>query len=953
MEVKNEVEQFEIMKRFIVNADTLLTEKLRTKNKDTPTSRLQRLLTYALGQQIRQTQNDKYYKTWVSYVQNIIGVDLFTQIANNKAETIEGKTLKYILDNGGYMNVISIPHKDEDNNLLIKPINVAFMKRKMNEEIIKAKPNVLEEELKKAKDEANALVPEAPELSTESESITQLQKLLDEVNKKIQDYEEVLNEANEEVAALTTFDVKEMAKDEEELRNFYLTRQSIEQEINEIKERADKSMKDYEHKKDLAERLLRRRGKQLNKAKERAEQANNGITNIGEFFEQFAYSDEQLFKMYEQLINGEAVDFSHLSNYARADFLEYLKQATTEIMSKNNNPDSVIYVKFKQTGDKHNSWHTRKLTPEEFENFINSTFIDNDGFIIPEVIEETIIRSLSEGDNVITPQAYTFDTFQIITANGAHAVGSAFSSYYYIGTDDKIANQLKRYQIPNHIPTDQDKDLMIPCAIHTLLLGAADKLTPIEYQKFKQLLYSRCLTRWISRASLKRICCEYQFEINEFDLNGNFICKLSRFGDCEKEFGETRKLKQPRFIINVVIWKDHMFLLENLKDGLTSAAFVRELLENGELKPLNKLQCNIYSTRLWNRYHQQHLAYNIDTLKYEKTAFKEPEIIENDNTNIPSLGLNLFIKYLIDNNMNVLTVSSYPKHFIRRTIKGGEVRILKPMITDKPVVVIDANSAYPSALAEIDIPIGYPSIIGESETLPNDGIYFIEADITYTPQHELDYLFPAGESHQFINSYDTQLKGLKVNHIYKGYWFKALTNQPLKPFIEKLYNERSTNPNIKLILNSMYGKMYQKPTQYIHAKSKKSSLNNVSSHPLIHSIEEKEGYIDIERFNDIDYRYNYVHIASLILSKLKLKMHDLYNYCHNERITMLYTSTDSLTVYEEDLPKLQHLIKQGLGNFKIEARGEKAIFIKEGFYYINDNKYCSPHHNLNDFKPYA
>ena len=91
--------------------------------------------------------------------------------------------------------------------------------------------------------------------------------------------------------------------------------------------------------------------------------------------------------------------------------------------------------------------------------------------------------------------------------------------------------------------------------------------------------------------------------------------------------------------------------------------------------------------------------------------------------------------------------------------------------------------------------------------------------------------------------------------------------------------------------------------------------------------------------NDIDYRYNYTTIASLLLSKLKLDMFNVELYCHKNNIPMLYTSTDSLTIYEEDVPKLQYLIKPGLGNFKIEARGEGAIFIKRGLYYINDQKF--------------
>ena len=68
---------------------------------------------------------------------------------------------------------------------------------------------------------------------------------------------------------------------------------------------------------------------------------------------------------------------------------------------------------------------------------------------------------------------------------------------------------------------------------------------------------------------------------------------------------------------------------------------------------------------------------------------------------------------------------------------------------------------------------------------------------------------------------------------------------------------------------------------------------------------------------------------------------------------MIYTSTDSLTILTKDLPLMKEFINATeLGKLKIEAQGDKAVFIRKGLYYINDKKYGSlnvPHEQIEKY----
>ena len=769
---------YDIIKRFVPDADNVVQDvydhdayfaqrrqsgtSLRLKTK------VQILLARMMSTRYRK-QDDLFslYKDWKQYIKCIIGDDLYTWITTDtNTEHSDVITLKYLLKSfTDYLKVIGVPKYTEDGKFITDKTMYTKEHERFLDTLLHAKPDALQEHVNKLKTELDkADVKADDDLLKDIERLEQNIKTLEgwvdgikedmlflvATSEKYKELEDEMKGALEELSELNA----ELKQKKEELRERETT-------IDRLKRRIDKKT-----------RKIEKTQEEIQAEKEAK------VTNLGEFFELFEHSNEDLENMVHELFDQHPVLFTNLTNDQRKTMLPMIQAGIKRLMTFTE-PGSVIYVKYRYHKG---GWRTKKLSPEEFEKWMNRAFVTNDGFIL-KGDEEEVHMVTTEGDQEIIPRASLFDEMHIIVATGEHAAGGGFAQYYYVGGDKAIAQQLRRYQICDHVPTNEDEDLMVPCTIHTLLLAAKGKLTDKLYMRFKQLVYSRVLTRWVSRASLKRLCCEFEFVIHQYNLNGVKQCTLTTFGDCESEFGTiTRRRKTPRFVCQMVIWEDHCFVLEDLDNGFTSAEFVKELLEKGELKPLNKLQCNVYSTKIWNRKNKQHEGYEISDLSYEMNVFKTPEEMynttvkrnigysdaadkhipeikaltidsvvpylkrlsdEDKKARIPNIAHYLFLKYLIDNNIKLMAESSYVKHFIRRSIHGGVVALKERFQTHKPVVSIDKTSAYPSALADIDIPVGIPSLVKETDdvdaVLRLPGIFFIECDVEYTKQHELDF----------------------------------------------------------------------------------------------------------------------------------------------------------------------------------------------------------------------
>ena len=227
--------------------------------------------------------------------------------------------------------------------------------------------------------------------------------------------------------------------------------------------------------------------------------------------------------------------------------------------------------------------------------------------------------------------------------------------------------------------------------------------------------------------------------------------------------------------------------------------------------------------------------------------------------------------------------------------------------------------------------------------------YVIDADVEYTAQNELDRNF-VGRC--VLNNIDATGVGMKIKHIYCGYYWTEVAKQPLRELMEALYALRQTHPKIKRVMNSMYGKMIEHPPNVVTRNT--TFVDEIRSNPLIRSYVERDGLTTYEYFNDCDFMYNFTIVASLLLAYQRQALKSVFIMARDNSIPVYYSAADSIAIPTEHLHKFESIMGSGLGQFKIEASGPTAVFVKMGLYYCGDKIVTSlPHKTAEDIRKYA
>ena len=260
--------------------------------------------------------------------------------------------------------------------------------------------------------------------------------------------------------------------------------------------------------------------------------------------------------------------------------------------------------------------------------------------------------------------------------------------------------------------------------------------------------------------------------------------------------------------------------------------------------------------------------------------------------------------------------------------------------------MLDRNSNHPYAFSQIDFPRGtprtYPSKnCSNLDQLMQKPVFCLDCDAEYTQQHSLDY--PSFKKRMVINNIDARNPALKITHAYRGYYWDTVATTPLAQMLHALYALRPTHKKIKKVLNSLYGKLIEKPDTVItRGVVKPKELSEITTSPLIKNVvlDEHDRIIKYRYYNDTDYKYNYTMIASLLLAQQRKNMRDVFMFCQKNNIPMYYSAVDSLAIPASALHLFEEagMIGSKLGQFKIEAQNETAIWVRKGLYYCGMGK---------------
>ena len=729
--------------------------------------------------------------------------------------------------------------------------------------------------------------------------------------------------------------------------------------------------------------------------------ARQPIDKIENYFNNSLPNQDKINAVIEAVRNNARVNVSNLNNDERSILKPRLLQAMEQnlqnipaeatvrlLIGRNNSPE----------GPKSITLYTKEQAIEFLRNWTQ------EGIII-QYDNETHYQ-LTGGDRYPIAPFWTVDWFQITINNNPHfAPGGGYPKFYFKRTgsdvvikdksysEDIIAECLKKYQIPDHIPTSDDsEDMLEPCLIHVIL--QLDSWTDRQRLLVKELLYSRIKYVHVSAADAAIIFQELDINAVIRDFDNKLTLEYYRDGRCFEEVkGEVKELKHTcnyesvKFglydrrrknppTLKLVIYKKHYILDEITSLGVSSIFLIKKLEEQNRIAPLTKIDSRIYHRQLTipkpvfeakSYYHtcwknvdeviagiadsRKFSSYSIPNLKLsDESALKQFK----STTKNGSIGLNLILNYMKEKNYKILADSGTVKQFLSRSTRGAVVAVAdnKPIINKEPITSLDMNSCYWYALQNINVGRGFPCVITNNMTyddvrkIINDGgIVFLSCSYKYIPQHCLDV---NNKKELVLTNYDLLNPAYEVDTsqpISGFYWSgNKVLRKPFYELVEKMYYLRKhVNNELKHLLNAGIGKLIHKYKPYYHRAKHfdeiSTNINCVGEDEIKN--EQGETVIKEKWINPLDYEYNFTQIHSLILSYVQLHLQKIFLQCQSRGVRMLYTSTDSLVIPSADVPKLSDFIDNyKLGFFKCEASTDsESVFVGRGLYYINENKY--------------
>lgn len=343
--------------------------------------------------------------------------------------------------------------------------------------------------------------------------------------------------------------------------------------------------------------------------------------------------------------------------------------------------------------------------------------------------------------------------------------------------------------------------------------------------------------------------------------------------------------------------------------------------------------------------------FGLDTYKY----------LSNSSLAYDYMNKNCYAK-----NGNIYLLSGKPREFISRCVQGGRCMTKD---NEKQMFISDGNTS----ISDFDAVSLYPSAINRLYLL--EGIPKVLSSEMLSTEYLLSHLFNEGQSkptaERFISGFyvlvhidsigikrhmplivvDPKIpgnKGLKaarssntccymyVDHIafqdliefqqckltvIEGYYYNDNRDYSCQDVIANLFNLRlkykkegnSLQSNIKLILNSIYGKCLLKPIEkQVYIKSAKDTENFIRKHyNRIDSIETVYGNDSsvIKVMKPIHKHFNLITFGVNILSMSKRIMNEVFCTAEDNNIEIFYQDTDSGHYYTHQLTRLAELFE--------------------------------------------
>ena len=321
--------------------------------------------------------------------------------------------------------------------------------------------------------------------------------------------------------------------------------------------------------------------------------------------------------------------------------------------------------------------------------------------------------------------------------------------------------------------------------------------------------------------------------------------------------------------------------------------------------------------------------------------FKRFDIVENPPLTAASLSRkNLYKECLAQKQHDALFSLPEELDTALRPYYYGGFCYLNPKYANQllpSVSAIDVNSFYPAIMVKEPLIFGQPKPYkGYFKDPFNVQFHIIALNGELKPSSH-PYLMKKGylgknnyitetDGDILIGLWDFEINLVKARYVFSKfeyittYSFKVLNENPLKPYLLKLYQNKQITKGAekqlnKIILNSLYGKYGQRP-------------DNLSK--IITSFYPTPENTGTEEFKTV----SYVPLAMYITAKARFILN---TYIDMFGDNFIYCDTDSI-YFTDDLPR-GIIISDKIGDWDLEHSKEPAKFLAQKIYKIgNTNK---------------
>lgn len=339
---------------------------------------------------------------------------------------------------------------------------------------------------------------------------------------------------------------------------------------------------------------------------------------------------------------------------------------------------------------------------------------------------------------------------------------------------------------------------------------------------------------------------------------------------------------------------------------------------------------------------------------------------------LPSLAYDYLQREALSKIQGLYEYSGVIDRFVRRCAIGGRVATIKNQkcLVNLPLCDFDAVSLYPTAMCSIQIPVGKEDYFegGSLYELEKRYAYFIievrvrkELSEIIIHRNHAPFIIPNNGSlawsDWFKDDCTCYFDSILLKSIVQGYgcivldymevvcglgWRQVTQDCPLRPCIEKIFNERLkakkqgntiASEIFKLLMNSSYGKLGQHPIY-----SKTVIKKNTSTDPSKID-EDNRKYMERNKVEDFEMvgdklkfkiqknllaQFRDIVVYNQILSASKAQMYRVMFLAEDLGIKIFYQDTDSMHIEYDRLDELaqayqerygERLIGSGLGQF--------------------------------------